>query len=380
MTKKRKGNILGLLILSSLVLIVALGLNQFALTGEIWIPEYASIWCGVCDIGQQQELYSYDGSETEYKLFTCKDGYVPKGCSFEIEPKSELGESALYICPLSVNENTVRQELENELKLFDSGAEIQGCTLYSENNKNLRTDIQNNFQIDSGQYLFLGSDVRISAKQTYEPYCLRTLERGQLSSKSDCSINYLSSQVNDVPDLRFDVLPFGRENHIEHVVIGYTGTINSVNVVGNKFIRLGLTNNIESCDLAKDKSGRTYVDLTTCRTDNTFECVPSLPPRGYICPNGQLQEIKEDAECQGTGVIGYRVVDQDSCELICSNGKQSIGQCTEIISYEQGKLDITPQTPVPEQDNLLLYIIIGGVVLVLMVIIATRPKSQGGLI
>lgn len=304
-------------------------IQQTFFSSEVYLPEYASIWCGTCDIGVQTSIYEI--KDSNIRAFKCENGYIPKGCNIEISVPGGVGERAVYVCDKSVSSSKVFQELKDETSFGKSGESINGCIKYGDSS--FESDNTKDFKITQNQYLYLlTEEFTTRAKYDYDPFCLRTLERGQLSSFSSCSSNELFKNVKDAPIDIPSIIPSGKENHIEHIVIGYSGVVNSVDVINpSTFLRLQY-GNIQSCNINTGNDFKSYVDLESCKTDNKYICLPSLPPAGSICEGGiKLIPIKKDSECSGSGFIGNRVIDNQNCEVHCVNGKIEIKNCVNIV-------------------------------------------------
>ena len=233
-TKKQKNLILGIGILLTIVAIVVYG-QFFTIIGQgdvVYLPEYASVWCAPCDVGVQTKLDSIKTSSfsEEYRKYQCTakeigGGYLPNGCNFEIETSGGVGEIGAYVCNKNIDESKVKLELEREITPFKSGSTINGCSRYGDSDfpsdlkKNIKTaqiDENDNF---INQILYLMTEQDTEVKYDYTPFCLRTLERGQLSSKSSCSNEHLVSSTKDIPNGVPKFVPTGVENSIENTVI-----------------------------------------------------------------------------------------------------------------------------------------------------------------
>lgn len=314
-------------------------------SNAVYLPEYSSTWCAVCNIGEQSDVETVDvnpgfwGKDSFQEIIVPTEDYIPNGFFVDINPSGYDGEIAMYLCNKNIDVNLVREQLDKELdNPFSGGKTIQGCTFYDSDSfkiSGLSRKIQQ-VRMNKDQRLHIGTEVDYTWKWSYEPFCLFTLKRGQLSSYSDCSRTNLIKNVKDIP-IGTPNLIRGQDFSIENVVIGYTEVVNPVDIVDNKYLRESL-GEFQSCPIKTGNDGKRYVDLVGCNRDSSIKCIPSLPPVGFICEKGtKLTQIKYNSECSGSGVIGTRIVDDQSCELICSNGKLSTRNCQDVVGLNKGE-------------------------------------------
>lgn len=384
--KKRNTLILILALVFIMGLLFILGyISQEIYPGEVvYLPEYSSTWCAPCDVGEQDlitETITPSIFQNVYKDYTCKGGYIPKGCKFEIEVRAQIGETGVYVCKSSVEKSKILTELNEEIGIGD-GDDITDCTKYGD--ENFIKDLTKRIIVAQNQKLYLATEQDVSIDAVYTPYCLRTLAYGQLSSYSSCSRSNLIKNTKDIPAGVPENIPFAEEGAIENVVIGYTGYIDNIDIVLHPitkqivFLRKGI-NNIEACPINTANDNRKYVDLNKCRVDNNFKCIPSQPATGTICEGGtKITTTTEGGSCEGKGFLGYRVIGEEKCEVSCVNGKIKIGDCKKIIGYEKGKVTEEEKTEF-DWENYLPWIIGGVIALALFIIIIAlivSPKSR----
>jgi hypothetical protein len=335
------------------------GLTQaFSIVGDgetVYMPEYSSVWCDTC--GSQEFIdgtpLSFDGKGDTFVGFTCPSygEYVPRGCEFNIEVKSGIGESAVYVCNSPKRDREILSDWNKEKGTFSSGGNVEGCAFYSESKGNLQTNVERTFVLPQSGVIYIGSEVAFEIEGQYQPYCLRTLNRGMLTSKSTCEATELISE-SKYTDFEGQFVPSGRENAIQNVVIGYSGVIDAIDVVenpetGQSVYLQQFGNNIQSCEILEGNDGRKFVDLQSCENDATFVCIPSQAPTEFLCEGGlELNKVVEAGQCSGEGLLGYNIIGEQKCAVSCNNGNIKIGQCEDIIGYNDGKVD-----PVPTQDG-----------------------------
>lgn len=376
MKKRNKKYLIGAGILGVLVIVgvlYSMGLLQDVFsTSLVYLPEYASVYCAPCNIGVQSDVKNVDvantvtGKDFFFHYSVPTNDYIPNGYFIDITPSSRSGEYVGYKCNKGVSDSEVETALDEALDSF-SMKDISNCIKYPISSFKDKTLVS--VKLAKTEKFHLGVENDFTLKTFYQPFCLFTLERGQLSTYSSCLKSKLVSSVRDIPDDTPNTIPTGQEFAIENIVIGYSEVVNSVNVINGKFLRKSF-DKFQSCNIDTDKEGIKYVNLLSCKDDSNIICLPSQPPTGFICNEGtNLVKIQEQGECMGTGVLGYRIDDSSvpikQCELRCINGKQEIGTCKEVVGANKG--EAVPETKQREpESNLNFWVIVGLIFLVLV--------------
>lgn len=398
MARKKKSKALrNIIIVISIIIFLGLGSFIFGLVAQtgyptpsddyILLPEYSSLWCAGCTTEEQVLAeFTYNGLSPDlFEKYECNgDSYIPNGCKFEIESESAIGEAAVYICDLDVSESDVREDAKKELGI-GSGPGVKGCDKISEST-GLKPDVQHFFTVSQEEILYVTSEVVLSLRATYQPFCLFYLEGGRLQSLNTCEKSRLVDidySAESIPT----ILEAGRENAIENVIIGYSARYDSIDVVKDPttgtdvFLRFSL-GKIESCPIVTGDSGNRYMAVWDCKVDNRFICVPSATPAESTCIDG-LEVVKTEVGGECTGNIAVLDVQErddgtaEKCQMVCVNDKWQKGRCEDVIGYAEGKVTGEDKKQLNIKDYLPLIIGVGIgmlIFLVIVVILIIPPK------
>lgn len=389
---KQRTFIIGIIAILLLSIIAIFG-TQFAVVSpgdEVRFPIYSNIECAVCSVGNLEVTGTPTKLDAgtfgeDFGTYVCsagditfgtRDYFAPKGCDFTLTKKNKLGETGAYLCDFDVRADLVLPELEEEIGIGD-GDFVEGCQRIGDDD--LTDGLPEVIKAEDNQVLYVLTEEEVSVQGEFEPFCLRILEsNNQLTQQDGCSKDLLVANSYDIPSGIPDVGTIGIQNTIENVVTGYSSIVDSINIVtdpqtGESLWLERQLQRIQTCKIEEDKNGKLYVS-NDCQEDNRFICVPSQPPSGFICNGGtDLLEISQGEACGADGLLGYRIVGDEKCQLLCVNGKQEFGNCAPVggttIPTDGGELPTTPENLLP-----LLIIIVVGVFAVIIALIVTRRK------
>jgi len=384
--KSKQKWMIGIAVLMIIAVIGVYG-SGFATVGEddiVWIPQYASFWCGDCDIGTK----AVSGTPTElrpgffgeeFKIYECAEGdYAPNGCDFKIQKIGGTGETGVYVCDEDVNVATIEKELSDEITPARNGEAIEGCERYGDNSF---SSLVKSINVKRDRILYLMTEEKVNVNANYFPFCLWMLERGKMTKDNTCNNNILLAKAKALPEGENipQIIIAGQQNPIENVIIGYSGFIDNINVVthpstGQSVFLTKQLNELVSCPIRTDENGRLFVDegQGLCKKDSSFKCLPSQPPQGFMCIGGtELVKVEEGATCKSGG---ERVVGDKKCVVSCVDGKQSFDECEKIEGIIDGG-ELKPKSVT--LDLLPLYIILGiGLLAIILAIVLTRKKKK----
>lgn len=377
---------------------------------NIYLPEYASIWCGPCESGPKysENIYvrSSDLSSLSTPLsqdsFYCGVMYLPgtfKECNYNL-----LGIGGYKTC----GENT-------ECPLQESGylgARYFGTTSGQTGQISFGSRIRGNPATIAGTFrpgtkLQVGADYGsdVVVKLFGQPFCLKKMELGRFTEDNtvegcsreatyslgikDGELTSRSLALRDAKRLSaadsqtIDVVVLGWQL-MKNVAVGSDGVPLNVITSDNVYLRENIIeygNKIEACPIRVASDGTTYADIQRCQINPSYICLPSKSytkdGKGASCINGKAIVVNEvGAKCQSP-LVEY-VSGNQKCSYTCEGGVQSEPVCAAIVYSEEviGPRDVLIKEPEPGLPVWVWIVAVAVIMLMFMMFMMMTMQKQ----
>lgn len=321
--------------------------KEIAFGEPVYLPQYSSVWCGICENPTYQTTYNLAGTpwysmgEFQKKSFICglQGQYVPKGCTIDIRvTEGGSGEAYAWLCDQGFSTTELEAAAKDWLGIGGS-LDVAKCTRYEITTSRI-------LNAKFGQEIFIATENQLQAIAKWEIYCLKTLTGGKYDYASGCSSSILLSKAYNIPagemgKLTDAYLKINTENAVNHVITGYVSTLNAADVVKDPktgslvyLNQVKIGGSIQACPIITAK-GMNFADIENCKFDSVFICMPSLMAN---CIGGiKLEELPKASGICDEGRIAF-LMNEDAtkkCQYTCKNGQWIVGDCEELKVYAQ---------------------------------------------
>ncbi len=304
------------MIIAGAIIIPNAGLVEQSIfkTDTVWIPEYTTIRCDVCQGGAENRLFVEDVSvpffsffDVETEQYICPDNFY-RGCTYTF-----TGNGLYRKC--GINE-------ECEAGILSSSVILSSGTIID-----LTPAEQVNIRVGAGS--------NVEVRRSGNPYCL-WIEHPDGRKDADtqaCETSELIKQPLVIPKEFEETRTIGVERGIDHVVFAWAEKRDLRDMVEEGLLyRLG--GQIKVCPIKTAENGAQYADTLNCQSTSKYVCIPS---ELTACVGGlKVVEQKTGSECAGSGLIGLEEISGEQCEITCENNVRTIGECKEIIEFAPG--------------------------------------------
>ena len=371
------------------------GSNSFNLFGDtVYIPMYHVSSCiSRADNDAKIQITSHTDNPIIYKCTSDGTGkWIPEvngiQCKYITEGKSygQILDTVAIKCPL------VEDVRLSDGKINPKCTVLQGFILTSE---------EREFTINAGEKIYIDTNKLIGDAKLwveYPSYGLRTVSADGYTSPTgtNCYVNSLSSVFHTIDAKnRVEVLPDVPLNSVTGLQPAYTKSVISILEINNGqqiyITRPGYYNLVKTAE-----DGFKYVDSTAEFSSPRIQCVP-----GTLSCSDDAKVIRiaeQTCDIYGGSVTGYAPLEGDAsqlCKYSCTDGKLKLtGDCIKVPTScpaeaplwdtNTGKCvkTISRGRDIEKSGDylLLLWIIIGGVILLIVLFIIfsmTKNKVKG---